>query len=54
MKSYIPTVTVGLASTLALAAWLKAGPPSADDVGDADSFGNNAVYLDAVSGFIVL
>lgn len=54
MKSYIPTFAVGLASSLALAAWLKAGPPSADDVGDADSFGNNAVYLGAVSGFIVL
>jgi hypothetical protein len=33
---------------------LHAAPPSADDVGDVGSFGRNAVYLGAESGFITL
>lgn len=28
--------------------------PTVDDVGDADSFGNNAIYLGAGSGFVTL
>jgi len=54
MKHYIPKICVLIAS-LALAAWLKAGPPpSVDDVGDVGSFGHNAQYMGAASGFITL
>lgn len=54
MKHYIPKICVLIAS-LALAAWLKAGPPpTVDDVGDADSFGSNAHFMGAESGFVIL
>ena len=53
MKHYIPKFFVVIVS-LALAGWLKAGPPTVDDVGDADSFGQNAHFMGAASGFIVL
>lgn len=34
---------------------LRAGPsPTVDDVGDLGSFGNNAIYMGAASGFITL
>jgi hypothetical protein len=39
---------------LLLAFQLRAGPPSAADVGDVDSFGKNAHYMGAASGFITL
>jgi len=54
MKHKTSKLFVGIAASLALAGWLKAGPPTADDVGDAGSFGNNAVFLGAESGFITL
>jgi hypothetical protein len=54
VKFYIARFAVALASSLAFAGWLKAGPPSVDDVGDVGSFGNNSIYLGAVSGFITL
>lgn len=41
-------------STLALAGGLRAAPLTAADVGDVDSFGHNAQYMGAASGFINL
>jgi len=41
-------------STMGLAGMLKAGPPSAADVGDAESFGHAALYMGAASGFVTL
>ncbi len=38
--------------SLALAGWLKAGPPTENDVGDPDSFKHAANYLGVSSGFI--
>src|ERR1043165_4864541 len=43
-----------IASTLALTSFLRAGPPSAADVGDAESFGHAALYMGAASGFVHL
>lgn len=54
MKNRNAKLFIAIASSLALAGWLKAGPPSVDDVGDADSFGANAVYMGAQSGFITI
>ena len=39
-------------STLALVGGLRAAPPTVGDVGDVDSFGSNAKYMGAASGFI--
>lgn len=33
---------------------IHAGPPSVTDVGEVDSFGHNAIYMGAASGFITL
>ena len=41
-------------SSLAVAIELRAAPPSSDDVGDAESFGHNAQFMGAASGFITL
>lgn len=41
-------------STLALVGGLRAAPPTVGDVGDVDSFGSNAKYMGAASGFITL
>jgi hypothetical protein len=41
-------------SVFAIPACLMAGPPSAADVGDAESFGHGALYMGATSGFITL
>jgi hypothetical protein len=54
MKLSILKLTILAFSGLAIATGLRAGPPSAADVGDADSFGNNAVFIGAESGFITL
>ena len=54
MKHRTSKLFVAVAASFALAGWLKAGPPTADDVGDVGSFGNNAIYLGAESGFITL
>ncbi len=54
MKHRTSKLFVGIAVSFALAGWLKAGPPTADDVGDAGSFGNNAIYMGAESGDITL
>jgi hypothetical protein len=37
-------------STLAVSSFLRAGPPSAADVGEAESFGHAALYMGAMSG----
>ncbi len=39
---------------LGIAGGLQAAPPSADDVGDAGSFGHAALYMGADSGFVTL
>jgi hypothetical protein len=41
-------------SSFAVTGFLRAGPPSAADVGDAGSFGHPALYMGAASGFIHL
>src|SRR6476661_790850 len=41
-------------SSFALTSFLRAGPPSASDVGDAETFGHPALYMGATSGFEIL
>lgn len=53
MKSNIPKIAVFFFS-LALVAGLRAGPPTAAEVGDAESFGHSALYMGATSGFETL
>lgn len=40
--------------SVAVAGGLRGAPPSADDVGDAGSFGHAALYMGADSGFVTL
>ncbi len=54
MKHYIPKIAFAIVSTFAIAAGLRAGSPSASDVGDAESFGHPALYMGATSGFVTL
>ncbi len=54
MKNGMWKFSIAVMSSLALAGWLKAGPPTVDDVGDVDSFGKNAVFIGAQSGFITI
>jgi len=54
MKHYLSKIAVVIFSGFAVAAGLRASAPSVDDVGDADSFGSNAHFMGAASGFIVL
>lgn len=54
MKQTILKITILGLSGLAFAKGLRAGPPTADDVGDVGSFGSNAVFIGAESGFITL
>ncbi len=54
MKHYIPKIAVLLLSSLAVVTGLRAGPPSATDVGDAETFGHPALYMGATSGFETL
>jgi hypothetical protein len=49
MKHTLKLATL-VVSTFALAGFLRAGPPSAADVGDAESFGHAALYMGAASG----
>ncbi len=49
MKHTLKLVAL-VVSTFALAGFLRAGPPSAADVGDAESFGHAAQYMGAASG----
>ncbi len=54
MKSGMLKLCIAVVSSLAVAGWVKGANPTVDDVGDADSFGNNAIYMGAESGFITL
>jgi hypothetical protein len=54
MKTGTFKLLIVLASSLALAGSLKAGPPTAADVGDAETFGHPALYMGAASGFQTL
>ena len=49
MQYPIKLITL-VVSTFALAGFLRAGPPSAADVGDVESFGHAALYMGAASG----
>src|SRR6266404_2591931 len=53
MKHYIAKIAVVILSGFAVASGLRAGP-SADDVGDAETFGHPALYMGAASGFVTL
>src|SRR5438874_12590427 len=53
MKHYIAKIAVVILSGFAVATGLRAGP-SADDVGDAETFGHAALYMGAASGFVTL
>ena len=53
MKNQISKILV-IISALALAGTLRAAPPTVADVGDPDTFGHNAQYMGAASGFVQL
>src|ERR1051325_1048914 len=53
MKYTLKLITLAV-STFAVGSLLRAGPPTAADVGDAESFGHAALYMGAASGFIQL
>jgi hypothetical protein len=52
MKHSIPKIAVLALSSFAIVTGLRAGSPSAADVGDAETFGHNAQYMGATSGFV--
>lgn len=54
MKHRICRTLVLTLTSLAIAGGLQAAPPTAEDVGDVGSFGHNAQYMGAASGFINL
>jgi hypothetical protein len=54
MKIGMLRLLVTIASGVAVAGWVKGATPTVDDVGDADSFGRNALYMGAESGVITL
>jgi hypothetical protein len=54
MKNSITKIVVLTLSSIAVVGGLWASGPSADDVGDAGSFGHPALYMGAASGFITL
>jgi len=54
MKPNIPKIVVLVFSGLAVVTGLRAGPPTAADVGDAETFGHAALYMGAASGFQTL
>jgi len=53
MKHCLKLITLVL-SSFAVTGFLRAGPPSAADVGDAETFGHAALYMGATSGFQTL
>jgi hypothetical protein len=53
MKPYLK-LFLAIVGSGTLAAALHAGPPTVTDVGDPGSFGHNAQYMGAKSGFITL
>jgi hypothetical protein len=54
MKPSILKIIVLALAGVALATGLRAGPPTAADVGDAETFGHAALYMGAASGFETL
>lgn len=54
MKYQIPKIAVLVLSSIAVVTGLRAGPPTAQDVGDAETFGHSALYMGATSGFETL
>jgi len=54
MRCTASKLAIVVLSALALADRGQAGPPSASDVGDAETFGNNVIYMGAGSGFVNL
>ena len=54
MKHSSIKIAVVCLSSFAVITGLRAGPPSATDVGDAETFGHNAQYMGAASGFETL
>src|SRR5207248_8785988 len=53
MKHSLKLITL-VVSSLALTSFLRAGPPTAADVGEAESFGHASLYMGAASGFVQL
>jgi hypothetical protein len=53
MKHSLRLITL-VVSSFAVTSFLRAGPPSALDVGDAETFGHPALYMGATSGFEIL
>ena len=54
MKNQLRAVLILSLITIPTVVSLRSAPPTADDVGDVGSFGRNAAYLGAESGFITL
>lgn len=54
MNYSISKILVLTLTSLAITGALRAAPPTAEDVGDVGSFGHNAQYMGATSGFINL
>jgi hypothetical protein len=54
MKYNITKILALILSSVAITGGLRAAPPTAAEVGDVDSFGHNAQYMGAKSGFITL
>lgn len=54
MKSQTSKLLLTVLSILMLVGRLQAAPPSAADVGDAETFGHSALYMGAASGFVQL
>lgn len=54
MKYNISKILALTVLSLAVAGGLNAAPPTAEEVGDVGSFGHNAQYMGAKSGFITL
>lgn len=50
MKNRPLTLITLILSTVAISSFLRAGPPSPADVGEAESFGHAALYMGAMSG----
>ena len=53
MKHSLKLITLVL-SSFAVTSFLRASPPTATDVGDAETFGHPALYMGATSGFETL
>lgn len=54
MKHYSIKIAVLCLSSLAVITELRAGPPTAAEVGDAETFGHNMQFMGATSGFQTL